>query len=183
MASLPRPLLAVLVAAVAFFAVWTFALKPSSSSSSTPVAPVATVVPKVVHKAAHAAVKPVVRVKPAHLAAKPTVVHHAMSPLATLTAALSAHKVVALLFYNPAGSDDRADRQVLGTISTHGGQVVKLAVPVDQLARYSTITNQVPVTTSPTLIVIDGQHRASTLVGFADPLEFSQLVASALAAK
>ena len=175
MASLPRPLLAVLVAAVAFFAVWTFALKPSSSSSSTPVAPVATV--------AHPAVKPAARVKPAHIAAKPTVVHHAMSALATLTAALSAHKVVALLFYNPAGSDDRADRQVLGTISTHGGQVVKLAVPVDQLARYSTITNQVPVTTSPTLIVIDRQHRASTLVGFADQLEFSQLVASALSVK
>jgi hypothetical protein len=179
MASLPRPLLAVLVAAVAFFAVWTFALKPSSSSSNAPVAPVATVV----HPAAHPAAKPAARVKPAHIAAKPTVVHHAVSALATLTAALKAHKVVALLFYNPAGSDDLADRQVLGTISTHRGQVVKLAVPVDQLARYSTITNQVPVTTSPTLIVIDRQHHASTLVGFADPLEFSQLVASALAVK
>jgi hypothetical protein len=179
MASLPRPLLAVLVAAVAFFAVWTFALKPSSSSSSTAVAPAATIV----HPAAHAAVKPAAHVKPARVAAKPTVVHHAMSALATLTAALSAHKVVALLFYNPAGSDDSADRQVLGRISTHRGQVVKLAVPVDQLARYSTITNEVPVTTSPTLIVIDRQHRASTLVGFADQLEFSQLVASALAVK
>ena len=56
-------------------------------------------------------------------------------------------------------------------------------MPVDQLAHYSTITNQVPVTTSPTLIVIDRQHRASTLVGFADPLEFSQLVSAALAVK
>jgi hypothetical protein len=139
----------------------------------------------VVHPAAHAAAKPAARVKPAHAAAKAkvTVAHHVISPLAMLNAALAAHKVVALLFYNPAGSDDRADRQVLGTISARGGQVVKLAIPVDQLARYSTITNQVPVTTSPTLIVIDRQHRASTLVGFADPLEFSQLVASALAVK
>jgi hypothetical protein len=177
MASLPRPLLAVLVAAVAFFAVWTVALKPSSSSSSPPVAPV------VVHPAAHAAAKPATPVKPAHVVPKAKVVHHATSALATLTAALGARKVVALLFYNPAGSDDRADRKVLSTISTRGGEVVKLAVPVDQLARYSTITNQVPVTSSPTLIVIDRQHRASTLVGFADPLEFSQLVSSALAAK
>jgi hypothetical protein len=180
MASLPRPLLAVLVAAVAFFAVWTFALKSSSSSSSLST----TAVPAtVVHPAAHAAAKPAPRVKPAHVAAKVTVAHHAISTLAVLNAALAAHKVVALLFYNPAGSDDRADRQVLGAISTHRGQVVKLAVPVDQLARYSTITNQVPVTTSPTLIVIDPQHRASTLVGFADQLEFSQLVSSALAVK
>jgi hypothetical protein len=179
MASLPRPLLAVLVAAIAFFAVWTLALKPSSSSSSTPVTPVTTPV----HPAAHAAAKPATAVKPADVVAKAAAARHATSALATLTAALGAHKVVALLFYNPVGADDRADRQVLGTISTHGGQVVKLAVPVDQLARYSTITNQVPVTTSPTLIVIDRQHRASTLVGFADPLEFSQLVSAALAVK
>lgn len=175
MASLPRPLLAALVAVIAAFAIWTVALKPSSSSSTTVPAPASTVA----HQAA-AASKPHAVAAPA----KPkAAVHHATSPLATLTAALAAHKVVALLFYNPAGADDQFDRFALKTISTHHGAVVKLAVPVDQLAKYSTITNQVPVTTSPTLIVIDRHRQASTLVGFADPLEFSQLVSAALRAK
>ncbi len=182
MASLPRPLLAVLVAAIAFFAVWTFALKPSSSSSSQSPAPAASAA--VVHPATSTAAKPAAHAKPAHPVAKHTApASHSASQVARLTAALSAHKVVALLFYNPAGADDQADRSALGTISAHRGKVVKLAVPIDQLARFSTITNQVPVTTSPTLIVIDRHHRASTLVGFADPLEFNQLVSAALAAK
>jgi hypothetical protein len=181
MASLPRPLIALLVAVAAFFAVWTFALKPSSSSSSAS-APVTTSLPAA-HPAAHPAAKATAKTAPAHVAAKSAVVHHAATPLATLTAALATHKVVALLFYNPAGADDRADRQALNAISSHRGQVVKLAVPVAQVARFGTITNHVPVTTSPTLVVIDRQHQASTLVGFADPLEFSQLVASALDAK
>lgn len=180
MASLPRPLLAALVAVIAAFAVWTVALKPSSSSSDSGSSPAASA--PVSHPATQAAKS--TATKPHAIAAKPKpAVHHEASSLATLTAALSAHKVVALLFYNPAGSDDQADRQTLNTLSTHHGAVVKLAVPVDELAKYSAITNQVPVTTSPTLIVIDRHRRASTLVGFADPLEFGQLVSAALTAK
>jgi hypothetical protein len=175
MASLPRPLLAALVAVVAAFAVWTVALKPSSSSSNAPSTPAPSA--PVAHSSATTA-----KVKPhAVAAAKPKpAADRAVSSVATLTTALADHKVVALLFYNPAGADDQADRQALHTISTHKGAVVKLAVPVDQLAKYSAITNQVPVTTSPTLIVIDRHRQASTLVGFADPLEFNQLVAAAL---
>lgn len=179
MASLPRPLLAALVAVIAAFAVWTVALKPSSSSSTSvaPANPAQTATTAATHHpTATAPSKP-------HAAGTPAKVHKATSTLATLTAALSAHKVVALLFYNPAGADDQFDRFALKTISTHHGAVVKLAVPVDQLAKYSSITNKVPVTTSPTLIVIDRHREASTLVGFADPLEFSQLVSAALRVK
>ena len=177
MASLPRPLLALLVAVIAVFAVWTFALKPSSSNSSqTPApAPAAAAQP-----AAHAAAKAPSHTTTARRAAKPVSdAHRASSALATLNAALAAHKVVALLFYNPAGSDDQADRQSLGTLSNRHGKVVKLAVPISQVARFGEITDQVPVTTSPTLIVIDRHHHASTLVGFADPLEFNQLITAA----
>lgn len=189
MARLPRPLLALLVAVVAFFAVWTLALKPSSSNSS-PSAPA-----PAVHIASHAATKATTAAqaaahaktaetaKPAKTAKPATDAHRATSALATLDAALSAHQVVALLFYNPAGADDQADRQSLDGLGSRHGRVVKLAVPVSQLARFSAITNQVAVTTSPTLIVIDGKGRASTLVGFADPLEYNQLISSALGTK
>ena len=180
MASLPRPLLALLVAVVAVFAVWTFALKPSSSSSSQTPAPA----PAAAAHTAHSAAKAASHTTTTRHAAKPvSAAHRATSALATLNAALAAHKVVALLFYNPAGSDDQADRQTLGKLSTRHGQVVKLAVPISQIARFGRITDQVPVTTSPTLIVIDAKHQASTLVGFADPLEFNQLISAAADAK
>ena len=45
------------------------------------------------------------------------------------------------------------------------------------------ITQQVPVVTAPTLVVIDASRQATTLTGFADPLVISQMVADALAAK
>jgi hypothetical protein len=99
-----------------------------------------------------------------------------------LTAALDAGKVVARLFYNPAGSDDMADEDLLKGVPADGGRVVRLAVPINEIARYSVVTDRVPVTGSPTLVVIDGHHRARTLVGFADQLEFNQFVNSALAA-
>lgn len=179
MATLPRPLLAALVLVAAFFAVWTFMLKPGSSGSSNTPAPSAAVSHPAVP--AHKAVAKATAVKP--VAAKPVAAKPAGPSPATLTAALNNHKVVALLFYNPAGADDLADRHALTAVSTHGGRVVRMAVPVTALARFSSITDNIQVTTSPTLIVIDAKHQATTLSGFADPLEYNQLVASALATK
>jgi hypothetical protein len=43
------------------------------------------------------------------------------------------------------------------------------------------VTNQVPVNESPTLVLIDAQRHASTIVGFADRFEIAHRVADALA--
>jgi len=96
--------------------------------------------------------------------------------------AIQANKTLALLFYNAAGADDRAVRQELDAVPAHRGRVLRLAVPLSELARYAVVTNQVRVTGSPTLVVIDRAHHAGTIVGFADRFEISQLVADALAA-
>jgi hypothetical protein len=178
MASLPRPLLALLVVVAAFFAAWTLVLKPHSGSASAPAA----IPAPVVHHAAPAkhaagAAKPQAKA----VAAADPALSAATRRAARLDSALTAGKVVAVLFYNPAGSDDQADVKVLNALSTHGGRVVKLAVPVSELARYHAITNEVPVSGSPTLVVVDARHRAQTLVGYTDPLEAGQLLDSALA--
>jgi hypothetical protein len=94
--------------------------------------------------------------------------------------ALAVGKVLALLFYNPAATDDRAVRQELAAVPAHAGRVLKLALPLSQLASYSTVTQQVPVTVSPTLVLVDHQRQASTIVGFADRFEIAQRVADAL---
>lgn len=95
--------------------------------------------------------------------------------------AVRAGKVVAILFYNAAAADDRAMKTELAAIPTDKGQVVKLAVPVSQLTQFSMITTQVPVDTSPTLVLIDRARQATALTGYADGVEIAQRVDDALA--
>jgi hypothetical protein len=56
-------------------------------------------------------------------------------------------------------------------------------VPVSQLINYSMITQEVPVSTAPTLVIIDGKRAATTLTGWASSDEIAQRVADAVAAK
>ncbi len=229
-----RPLIALLVGTVAFFALWLVALKPSGGgagsqkpgvyvsaiakahqavavSAAASVAHGGTVVPSARPAAAGAtahtpatatATTPVTASTPATAHAPATANHPATTIFKTGTAwraqrpsasaadrrasavarAIQANKTLALLFYNAAGADDRAVRQELAAVPAHRGRVLRLAVPLNELARYAVVTNQVRVNGSPTLVVIDGAHHATTIVGFADRFEIAQLVADALAA-
>lgn len=195
MANLPRPMIGLLVATIAFFAVWTVALKPSSSSgpasSSSSPAPAASQ-PKATAPAHAAASHASASDATAHAsaanakpAAKPAV-KHTVSPQQRQTlieSALNHHKVLAILFFNPAAADDQAVKHELDGIPAQGGKVVKLAVPLSELTRYPVITNQVQVTESPTLVLIDGQRNADLLTGYLDQLELSQRVSDAVAVK
>jgi hypothetical protein len=196
MANLPRPLIGLLVATIAFFAVWTVALRPSSSggpvSSSSSPAPAASQ-PKAAASAhadadstaSHAAGASRASAANAKPAAKPAV-KHTVSPQqrqSTIENGLNHHKVLAILFFNPAAADDQAVKHELDEVPARGGKVVKLAVPLSELTRYPVITNQVQVTESPTLVLIDGQRKADLLTGYLDQLELSQRVSDALAVK
>jgi cytoskeletal protein RodZ len=118
--------------------------------------------------------------------AKPTTQSAAASAAAsakTVGTAIRAGKVVAILFYNDAAADDRAMKKELASIPTHGGKVVKVAVPVSQLIQFSSLTQTVDVNTAPELVLIDHERQASTLVGYADGVEIAQRIDNALAAK
>jgi hypothetical protein len=193
MANLPRPLIGLLVATVAFFAVWTVALKPSSSggpvSSASKPAPAASEPTAATpahaaasHATASATATSATKAKPvAKAAVKHTVT--AQHRQSVIENGLNQHKVVAILFFNPAAADDRAVKHELDEVPARGGKVVKLAVPLSELTRYPVITNQVQVTESPTLVLIDGQRKADMLTGFLDQLELSQRVSDALTVK
>jgi hypothetical protein len=242
MASLPRPLIALLVATLAAFGLWYVELKPSSSSSggssqgvgayqsainqahqavkisgaanaklgaptSTGTAPKsptttnvttakATPAPAISAPATSTKVTPAAKTaataKPAAHAknvAKSTTAKPAAKTLSTaqqvslIKNAIETHKVIAVLFYNTAASDDQAVAHELSAVPTHGGKVVKLAVPVSELTRFAMITQQVPVVTAPTLVLIDAARQATTITGFADSLELSQRVDDALTTK
>ncbi len=242
MASLPRPLIGLLVATLAAFGLWYVELKPSSSSSgssqggvgqyqsainqahqavkisgaanarlgaptSTGAAPNSPT-PAKTATAAKPAAATATAVKPATKGATTTktatkpktattktkaattkTAKHAAKALTTaqqvslITSAIESRKVVAVLFYNTSAADDQAMAKELGTVSTHGGHVVRLAVPVSELTNFSIITQQIPVVTAPTLVLIDANRQATTLTGFADTDEISQRIDDALAAK
>jgi hypothetical protein len=194
-------MIGLLVATIAFFAVWTVALKPSSSSgpASSPSSPApAASQPKAAAPAhadashasashataAHASATRASAAK-AKPAAKPAV-KHTVSPQqrqSLIENGLNHHKVLAILFFNPAAADDQAVKHELDEIPAQRGKVVKLAVPLSELTRYPVITNQVQVTESPTLVLIDGQRKADLLTGYLDQLELSQRVSDAVAVK
>ena len=112
---------------------------------------------------------------------KPAVKHTPQQRQTVIEKGLNHHKVLAILFFNPAAADDRAVKHELDEIPARGGKVVKLAVPLSELTRYPVITNQVQVTESPTLVLIDGQRKADLLTGYLDQLELSQRVSDAVA--
>jgi hypothetical protein len=124
--------------------------------------------------------------------ATPTVARPATKPAAGASSAtrlqmvmhaLRSGRVLALLFYNGAAADDRAVKRELAAVPGHGRRVLRLAIPVSELARYTVVTNQVQVSVSPTLVIINRHHQAVTLTGFADRFEIAQRVADALAVK
>jgi hypothetical protein len=117
--------------------------------------------------------------------AKPAVKHivSAQQRQSVIENGLNRHKVLAILFFNPAAADDQAVKHELGEVPVRGGKVVKLAVPLSELTRYPLITNQVQVTESPMLVLIHGQRKADMLTGYLDQFELAQRVSAALAVK
>jgi hypothetical protein len=212
MAHAPRGLIALLVGTVVFFALWIMVLKPSPSTKSnspqslgalqtdvnkahqavatsnatgpadagTTASTPATTAPAAATPRPSSTATTTPQTPSSAHPATPTV--SALGRLNFVNNALRAHKVVALLFYNPAGADDRAVKAELATIKSRG-KVVTLAVPLTELTRYPVVTNQVPVTESPTLVLINRSQQATTIIGFADRFEIAQRVVDALAAK
>jgi hypothetical protein len=201
MDNVSRPLIALLVGSVAFLALWLVALKPSSSSTTgkpgglgryqsainkahdaaatsnaASAAEGGTVATTTTSTGAAARPQTASHAPVSH----PAKVHASTNTPVAVTRALEKGKVLALLFYNPAATDDRAIKQELSAVPTHSGKVLKLAVPVWRLAQYGVVTSQVPVQVSPTLVLIDKARQASTIVGFADRFEIADRVAGAL---
>lgn len=94
--------------------------------------------------------------------------------------ALAARHTVAILFYNPAASDDRAVKGLLDHVDRRQGRVDTFATPISQLSRYRPITAKVAVFGSPTVVIVDPAGQAGALTGFVDRLELQQRIDDAV---
>jgi hypothetical protein len=133
------------------------------------------------------ATKPaVVPAKPAVVPAKPAAAHHVFvvprhgSGPAQVNAALTAGRPIAILFYNPAAADDQAVRAELDHLRAFP-HVLKLAVPVSSVSSYVPLINEVSINETPTLVIVNHAHQATTIVGFTTTFEISGRIADALA--
>jgi hypothetical protein len=97
--------------------------------------------------------------------------------------AIREHKVLAILFFNPAAADDRAVAAELAQVTRPNPKVIGVVAPVSELTKFEVITTKVQVDTSPTLVFVDAKGRASTLTGYSGKGEISQRINDALAAK
>jgi hypothetical protein len=88
--------------------------------------------------------------------------------------------VVVLLFWNRKGADDRDVRRSLRRVDTWNGRVVTQAAPLSKISRYGRIARGVDVNQSPTVVVVDPELHAETIVGYTDTATIEQMVVDAL---
>ena len=93
--------------------------------------------------------------------------------------AVKQHKVMALLFWNGRSADDHAVRAAFRHVLRFRGAVFAHVAPLDAIARYSKITQGADVQQSPTVVVVDRDMKATTLVGYVDTDTINQAVVDA----
>jgi len=131
---------------------------------------------------------------PTHVVVHKTVVHkpaasrNASVAAAAQTAAqkavlkheLSQGKTVLLLFWNPKSSDDKSVRKALLGVSGHlKGKVAVHVALAGQVGRYGSMTRNVEVLQTPTLLIVGKQGLAVTMTGLVDQYAIEQAIREA----
>src|SRR5215210_4598826 len=96
--------------------------------------------------------------------------------------AVTQRKVLAILFYNNRSDDDKATRRALAKVDRFSGQVFVDAHWIKNVAPYQAITRGADLEQSPTVVVVDRNLKAESLVGYVDSQTIQQAVVDALRA-
>jgi hypothetical protein len=99
---------------------------------------------------------------------------------APVAKAIADDKVLVLLFWNGKSADDRAVRAAVRRVDDWNGRVATHVAPIKTISRYGRIARGAEVEQSPTVVVVDPELRAETLVGYADTPTIEQAVVDAL---
>jgi hypothetical protein len=93
---------------------------------------------------------------------------------------LKAGKTVLILFWNPLASDDRAVRkQVEAAKAKEGKKVAAHYALAREVGSFGSITRNIPVYQTPTLLVIGSNKQVETVVGFPDAFGVEQAISEA----
>jgi hypothetical protein len=92
--------------------------------------------------------------------------------------AVRAHRKVVILFSNPRGLDDRAMAGVVRSVDQRTKAVV-LTDPVEAVDRYGKLVEDLGVSQTPSVVIIDRSGKARLIEGFVDSDTLTQAVADA----
>jgi hypothetical protein len=93
--------------------------------------------------------------------------------------AIRKHKTLVLLFWNGKSADDKAVHKSLEDVDRWDGRVYVGTASIKKIAKYGPIARGVDVEQSPTVVVVDSDLHAETLVGYVDRLTIDQAVVDA----
>jgi hypothetical protein len=106
--------------------------------------------------------------------------HQRAALRATLARELKQGKVLLLLFWNPHASDDVAvHNQLEAAAAKLKGKVAVHVALAKQVGQYTSVTREVQVYGTPTLLVVGRKGQASTLTGLLDAYAIEQAVSEA----
>ena len=81
--------------------------------------------------------------------------------------------------WRPLADDDRYVRNYLKHVNRYDGQVFVKPVGLDKLSTYGTLVNDLGVTQSPSVVVIDRNLKGTVLTGYVDRVAINQVIADA----
>jgi hypothetical protein len=137
--------------------------QPAQTSSSVTAAPAA----KVSHPAT-----------PSHPAASAQ--HSSATRAGSVESQLHAGKIVLLLFWNPHSTDDQAvHSQVQAVSRSLRGKVALDFARAREVGSFGTVTRDISVLQTPTLLIIDRKGLTTTITGLTDAFSIEQAVREA----
>ena len=81
--------------------------------------------------------------------------------------------------WRPLADDDRYVRNALKRSNRYGGDVVVKTVGLDKLSTYGALVNDLDVSQSPSIVVIDRNLKGKVLTGYVDRIAINQAIADA----
>jgi hypothetical protein len=181
--SLPRPVLIGLLGVVAIAGVFLLTRgRGGEETAAPPTSAPTTPTPAAPKTAPKSAAAPTAKPNESTRAPKSAATNATRSRTlpAAVKRALDKQKVIALLFWNPRGTDDRSVKSAVSGLSRQGGKVAVFTDTPKNLARYVKITAAAEVTQTPTLIVVNRKGVARKATGYLDPETVKQYVVDAL---
>jgi hypothetical protein len=93
---------------------------------------------------------------------------------------LAQGKVAAILFWNPKGADDRAVHTELRLLqAANRRELVVFQAQPKEVASFGSVTRGVPVSLTPTLLLVNSHGKTITLTGFTDVYAMQQALGEA----
>jgi hypothetical protein len=99
---------------------------------------------------------------------------------ATVAAELKQHKVVLLLFWNPSSSSDAAVHREVQTVAHKLGRSVAVhTTSASQVSSFGSITRDIQIYQTPTLLVVNPHAQVTTVTGYTDAYALEQTIREA----